>query len=128
MKEIIANIPLGWQAVIAAAVLFGLDKLIEKKQVKKLVGGAMEKAGIWVSVFLRTRLGKHIEDMVERRIIRIKSILDFGLMRFIIGLRKDNEKDSAKAALLKNETANIEIANEKLPDKKKIKLSETSRL
>lgn len=101
------------------AGLFILRRLIESKRVRERFGDFMEGAGVALSNFLMGRLGAKLVDKIELFILDIKAIIDIGLARFELGLRKDNieaeqkkeeQKQSEQKAVKEKEY--IKVANE----------------
>lgn len=105
MFDFLNNIPSDMKFMligfISGMVVNIIVSFIYKKLNFPLVASKLESIGLklgrMISFFLRTRLGKKAEDLIEALLIDIKILVDVLTTSIVLGLRKDNdEKETYK--------------------------------
>ncbi len=107
MIEYVKNIPLDLKTlalgvavgIVVDRVVAYIYKKIDFKSLSKTMESVGIKAGKTVSFFLRTKLGKKAENLIESLLIDVKILIDILATSIIVGLRSDNAE---KSEILKN--------------------------
>lgn len=127
--EFLGNLPEGvWYAVGILGVAVA-RKMIASSKLEEWFGKIMDGAGVSFSLLLISWVGKPIGSAIELIVIDLKRIVDTGIGKFVVGMRRDDEdKETAKRQYEAQKKANDEMRAKIVEKKTKAKIKGNANL